>query len=311
MYIFIVSFTPYKYSRCENIICNDRRWIRGVKMVKFKIYENIWRSEKKYDEYIELNYMTWAKGEPKFDLRKWSEDGSPRKGVTLTEDELKEIYETLKEYFDDPEVIGDNPGGEPASKDNHVLDFRTFLIHSGDCEAKGHDLEVVTAFIFVSSALGKVHEVSFRAKYCRTCKHYYITKDQFKDLKKKGNIMCLVMSAKQYEEYKKGQIPGELKPESKLHMAGYNLTDNLTDKQRRDILIRCIESGWMTGNEIISHLGFLIELNESKGIPAVEIWRKDRDFLYGYRSDGSRVVGVKYFVDGKPFIERQFLKDSK
>ena len=135
-------------------------------MVRFKIHENIWESDDKYGEHIELNYMTWANGEPKFDIRKWAEDGTPYKGVTLTEDELREMYDALKEYFEDTEPV--NP--EPADKDEHVIDFRTFLIHSGDCAEKDHDLEEVIASIYVSSPNGKVQEVRFRAKYCRTCK---------------------------------------------------------------------------------------------------------------------------------------------
>ena len=116
----------------------------------------------------------------------------------------------------------------------------------------------------------------------------------------------MVLSADQYEDYINGITPRELKEESKLHMAGYNLTSGLTKEQRRKILVYSIESGWMTKNEIIGHLTFLIKLNEHKShaVIAVEKWRGDRDFLVGYNSSGTRIVGIKYFVNGKPFIEK-------
>lgn len=270
-------------------------------MVRFKIHEKIWESDDKYGEHIELNYMTWANGEPKFDIRKWAVDGTPYKGVTLTEDELREMYDALKEYFDD---ITEPDAPEPVEKESHVIDFRTFLIHSGDCVGKGHDLEDVVAVIFVSSPAGDVQEVCFRAKYCRTCKHYYITKEQYKDLKKKGTIMCQVLSAKQYEAYKQGITYGELKEESKLFMAGYSLRGGISKDQRRNILICCIENGWMTKNEIISHLSFLIRLNEGHNPNAAEIWREDRAFLCGYVNSGDRYVWVKCIVEGKPLVQR-------
>ena len=117
--------------------------------------------------------------------------------------------------------------------------------------------------------------------------------------------MCLVLSVEQYENYKNGFIyDRELKDESKLHMAGYNLTSNLTKDQRRKILVYCIESGWMTKYEIINHLSFLIMLHDGMNPKAVEKWREDRAFLYGYNSSGIRIIGIKYFVNGKPFIQR-------
>ena len=49
----------------------------------------------------QLNLISWNEGEPMYDIRDWSPDGSRMaKGISLTEDELK----TLKGILDDMEL---------------------------------------------------------------------------------------------------------------------------------------------------------------------------------------------------------------
>lgn len=44
----------------------------------------------------ELNIVSWNKGQPKYDLRDWApEHEKMGKGVTLTEDEARELYKLL------------------------------------------------------------------------------------------------------------------------------------------------------------------------------------------------------------------------
>ena len=47
----------------------------------------------------ELNIMSWNEREPKYDLRNWSPEGIPLRGVTLTEDEAKELQKVLNDMF--------------------------------------------------------------------------------------------------------------------------------------------------------------------------------------------------------------------
>ena len=47
----------------------------------------------------ELNIVSWNGKEPKYDLRKWSHEGIPLRGVTLTEDETKELQKVLNDMF--------------------------------------------------------------------------------------------------------------------------------------------------------------------------------------------------------------------
>lgn len=47
----------------------------------------------------ELNLVSWNGKEPKYDLRNWSPEGIPLRGVTLTEDEAKELQKVLNDKF--------------------------------------------------------------------------------------------------------------------------------------------------------------------------------------------------------------------
>ena len=47
----------------------------------------------------ELNLVSWNGKEPKIDLRKWSPEGIALRGLTLTEDEAKELQKALNDMF--------------------------------------------------------------------------------------------------------------------------------------------------------------------------------------------------------------------
>lgn len=46
--------------------------------------------------HIELNVMDWGKGN-QYDLRRWSDDGRMSKGLTLTREEVLELFKNIKE----------------------------------------------------------------------------------------------------------------------------------------------------------------------------------------------------------------------
>lgn len=47
----------------------------------------------------ELNLVSWNGREPKLDLRTWSPEGQALKGITMTEDEAKELLKVLNGMF--------------------------------------------------------------------------------------------------------------------------------------------------------------------------------------------------------------------
>ena len=49
----------------------------------------------------ELNIVSWNGRDPKYDLRSWSPAGMALKGLTLTEDEAKELQKALNDLFNE------------------------------------------------------------------------------------------------------------------------------------------------------------------------------------------------------------------
>lgn len=68
--------------------------------IKYEITKHIGNlseaSEKGWTK--ELNLVSWNDGAPKYDIRDWSEDHTKMgKGVTLSEEQMKKLYEILNE----------------------------------------------------------------------------------------------------------------------------------------------------------------------------------------------------------------------
>ena len=68
---------------------------------KYEITEELGvLSEKSSGWTKELNRISWNGGAAKFDIRDWApEHEKMGKGVTLTEEEAKQLYKRLGEYF--------------------------------------------------------------------------------------------------------------------------------------------------------------------------------------------------------------------
>ncbi len=73
------------------------------KELKFKITEHVGViAEYKSKWKKELNKVIWNDKSEKFDIREWDENHEHMsRGVTLHEDEMKELYNMLKEYFEE------------------------------------------------------------------------------------------------------------------------------------------------------------------------------------------------------------------
>lgn len=69
--------------------------------IKYEITETIGTlSEKASGWTKELNKVSWNGGAAKFDLRDWApEHEKMGKGITLTEAEIKALYDLLGQYF--------------------------------------------------------------------------------------------------------------------------------------------------------------------------------------------------------------------
>ena len=69
--------------------------------IKYEITEELGvLSDKSSGWTKELNRISWNGGAAKFDIRDWApEHEKMGKGVTLTEEEAKQLYKRLGEYF--------------------------------------------------------------------------------------------------------------------------------------------------------------------------------------------------------------------
>lgn len=78
--------------------------------VKFEIKKTVGvvSSNEKSKWQKELNLISWSGKEPKYDLRDWDpEHEKMGKGVTLTEKELRSLYDILSKMFKEDELILD------------------------------------------------------------------------------------------------------------------------------------------------------------------------------------------------------------
>ena len=75
-----------------------RKEIKMAKEIKFEIVKELGViGEGTNDWKKELNLISWNDGEPKYDIRAWSENHEKMgKGVVLTKDEIKKLKSLIK-----------------------------------------------------------------------------------------------------------------------------------------------------------------------------------------------------------------------
>jgi hypothetical protein len=104
----IIFKVPGKVNNTRNhiiwsitIVVKSMVWYGGVSVymaeIKFEITQHIGvLSESAKGWKKELNLISWNDKDPKYDIREWSPDHSKMgKGVTLTEEELKQLRDIL------------------------------------------------------------------------------------------------------------------------------------------------------------------------------------------------------------------------
>lgn len=63
----------------------------------------------------QINLISWNDRAPKFDIREWSPEGRASKGITMTKEEGKALFEALKSYY----TMSECPDEDcPFSSDN-------------------------------------------------------------------------------------------------------------------------------------------------------------------------------------------------
>ena len=78
--------------------------------IKFEIKETVGviSTNEKSKWTKELNLISWSGKDPKYDIRDWGPDHEKMgKGVTLSKDELKALYDILSGIFKEDELVLD------------------------------------------------------------------------------------------------------------------------------------------------------------------------------------------------------------
>lgn len=68
-----------------------------VQEVKYEIVKELVKIEVSKNWDIVMGLVKWGDKEPKYEIRRWKKDGTAGKGVTFTENQLKEFIEFIKE----------------------------------------------------------------------------------------------------------------------------------------------------------------------------------------------------------------------
>ncbi len=277
-------------------------------MLKYTIARRIATIKEWHTTTLELNVVKWGNNPEKYDLRRWEGD-TPGKGLTLTEEDLEELFNVIGDELD---LFEDEEDGLPyiSSQTTDIfyepkqeeIDYRNFFVHgNGRCTKPDHyDQENVIAVLQVLKNDMSIEEVEIEASFCQKCNAYYISESDYLAVKRKGRLLCQLMSDEEYKKYKQEMEFGELKPQSILNMIGYtvNSQDDYPDKYRQQILSFAIDSGIITKKDAIGYLSFFIRLNE--GHPnfteAISKWHRDRNFLTGYVPGSMRKVNGKIIV---------------
>lgn len=165
------------------------------------------------------------------------------------------------------------------------------------CVQSGHIVETIQAKVNVLRRDGTVQAVMLPARYCQICKKYTIGAWQFEKLKSLGVIMCRIVHETAVNGNSSGNFYSDLSPESILKQYGYsvNAADDLSEEQRRQILVNLMETGICKQTQILSHLSWLIQTREGRAdlLDAVWKWKNDRDFVDSYQMGTGRVVAIR------------------
>lgn len=158
-----------------------------------------------------------------------------------------------------------------------------------------HDMEDMAGVVEVRNGLGQIMEYLIPIVYCRNCNVYYILDETYLELKKKGVIMCQILSYREYQNAGNTEIePWKWNVISPLRKWGYTVSqvEGYSDRQRQAILEDIVDYGGMSKDKVLSYLDFFIKLNQSKGNLALEKWKADRAYIAAYKIGTAKKIKI-------------------
>lgn len=164
------------------------------------------------------------------------------------------------------------------------------------CTLSGHETTDVKGTVLVFNHSGGQSVKSVMLSYCSTCARFVMRTSDFISLN--GYPNCTVRDLRTNKTIYKPDIQSELSvnlsPQSILSKNGYTVKSGsgIPISERQRILVRVIENGIMTRNQVCDHLQYLIYLNDGKKNyeSAVSKWRSDLDYIQSYKFKTDREV---------------------
>lgn len=165
------------------------------------------------------------------------------------------------------------------------------------CPSHPSCVECVTAYA-VGIEDAQKHPINIF--YCSQCKLYYINNSQYLGFAKKYGLPVLKMNFKNHETY--GHMDfSEWNTQSTLNFLGYNVNagDNLSDTERRRVLVDCIEAQIMSKAKVCSFLESMLSLHEYQDnyYEACEKWESDLKFIRNYKIDKQRIINARFVLN--------------
>lgn len=288
-------------------------------MVNYEIIKYISEFERPHGESIQLNLMKWANNPERYDLRKWDSDGNPQKGITVTKEELYQIYLDLKELFesnskiskvvveqdedwpfDGPSIFSSSSNSIVKTKEDDLFNSMSMKKQPVELPFSLEEIETIeySDYLIHTNNFTKEHEghsykevkaiITYMDKVCAIRKciikafYCYDCKKYYISEYLYNNITedkTILASVFSEKEYKDFEYSQEFLREKSI-MRAMGYNTDLTDGQRQTILDYMIDNKARTLGQIKYHLDFLIEEGKrTKKIRAVEKWEKDLEYL--------------------------------
>ena len=162
-----------------------------------------------------------------------------------------------------------------------------------------HKVKDMAGKVCLMNGRGEVFEDLVPIKYCFDEDAYFMLDVDYKELKDRGNIMCRIITYREYDYNGLGTYTyDQLAPESKLRMMGYTVAQNegLSQEVRLNILTGAIAYRIMTKDEIVSHLRWCYRQHRNVHPIAAQKYLDDIEYLQYLDIEKKEVIDIDELV---------------
>lgn len=282
----------------------------------------------KLEEATKLNKLTWRKGKDKY-ITNYEKHAiriclnqdnygllKNKKGPThqfsvrvsrdraftfiLGDDDLgKNRLFLLSELIKDSIQRMDNLVKQPTLEEKKI-EFTDVLVVSSSMYCKTKEHNIVPYRGIMNILVGDIiEEYVIYVGYCKVCETYTVFKSDYNKMLKKGKPLCVVYN---YEDVPIGKVHSEFayKSQSVLASRGYNVQANsdLSESERQGILKDSLDKNLVQMHDLLDFLNWLVRTREPlpKYKNAISRWKKDIEFVEGYKKDERESVVIKSII---------------